>query len=97
MNTTQIFTEEHLNHYLKLYLTDEIKECERRIKSAKYTLESDSDEVLPEDRTLAQRDLEIFSFRKFHLHLQLEQMDAPWLQIERLRNVVERKLNPTIQ
>lgn len=88
--STQIFTEEHLNHYLKLYLKDEIKKCEERINSAKYTLELE--QCLPENRTQAQRSLEIFSFRKFHLHIQLEGLESPWLRSKQLTKIVETKL-----
>lgn len=74
MNTTQIFSEEHLNSYLKKYLSSQIGLCDSQIKECKFILTSDED-IMPEERTEAQRKLEILSYRRFFLNKQLDSLD----------------------
>lgn len=97
MNTNQnnpfgsnLFTEDKLNYIYKSYLKNEIKECDRRIRDAKEVLILE--QCLPENRTLAQREYEVFTYRKFQLHIQLEGLESPWLRSEQLGKIVEGKL-----
>ena len=85
-----IFTESQLNYIYKSYLKTEIEECDKRIKHAKEVLQLE--QCLPENRTLAQREYEILSYRKFQLHIQLEGLESPWLRSKQLTKIVETKL-----
>lgn len=77
MNTKQnnpfgsnIFTEDKLNYIYKSYLKNEIEECNKRIRDAKEVLVLE--QCLPENRTLAQREYEVLSYRKYQLETQLD-------------------------
>ena len=63
------FTPNEVTYYLKKWLKDEIKECNKRVTSAESVLKLP--DCLPENYTLSQREWEILSFRRDWLVLQL--------------------------
>ena len=68
------FTPNEVTYYLKEWLRDEIKECNKRVTSAESVLKLS--DCLPENYTLSQRELEILSFRRDWLVLQLNLLNS---------------------